>query len=126
MPNDQISGVSQAGPREPFTAAPQSAVASASAANPPAAAAAPPQAVREQAVKPDAETVKQAAERINDFIKSSSRNLNIAVDKDTGIVVVKVVDKETGEVIRQIPGDETLAIAKNLDSVQGVLIRSKA
>ena len=127
MPSDQLSGVSQAGPREPVVVSSQGATASVvSTTNPPAASAAPVQAVQEQAAKPDAEAVKKAAESINEFIKSTSRNLQFDVDKDTGIVVVKVVDKETGDVIRQIPGDETLAIAKNLDSVQGVLIRSKA
>ena len=126
MPND-ISGVSQAGYRDQAATAPPGAVAtSAPGPSAPAASAVPAQAVQEQAVKPDAEAVKKAAESINEFIKSSSRNLDISVDKETGIVVVKVVDKETGDVIRQIPGDETLAIAKNLDSVQGVLIRSKA
>lgn len=127
MPNSQISGVSQAGLREPTPAASQGApVVAPSAPNPPAVSAAPAQAEREQVAKPDAEAVKQAAESINEFIKSTSRNLQFSVDKETGIVVVKVVDKETGDVIRQIPGEETLAIAKNLDSVQGVLIRSKA
>lgn len=123
MPNDQISGVSQAGLREPTLVAPQGAPV---ASIPPAASSAPAQAEREQPVKPDAEAVKKAAESINEFIKSTSRNLQFSVDKETGIVVVKVMDKETGDVIRQIPGEETLAIAKNLDSVQGVLIRSKA
>lgn len=85
----------------------------------------PVSAAHEQAVKPDVEAVKKAAESINAFIKSTQRNLEISVDKDTGIVVVKVVDKESGEVIRQIPAEETLAIAKHLDSVQGVLFRSK-
>jgi flagellar protein FlaG len=127
MPNDPITGVSQVGRLEPIASVPQGAPAdSAAAATPTAVAAAPAQAAREQASQPDALAVKQAAESINEFIKSTSRNLEFSVDKDTGIVVVKVVDRETGDVIRQIPGEETLAIAKNLDSVQGVLIRSKA
>jgi len=127
MPNDPISGVSQVGRREPVAGVPSGAAAdSAVAATPPASAAPPAQTAREQASQPDAQAVKRAAESINEFIKSTSRNLEFSVDKDTGIVVVKVVDQETGDVIRQIPGEETLAIARNLDSVQGMLIRSKA
>lgn len=124
MPNDAISGVSPVAGRGAATGTPQGPpVDAASVAATPVPAA---HAAREQASQPDAQAVKKAAEAINEFIKSTSRNLQFSVDKDTGIVVVKVVDKETGDVIRQIPGDETLAIARNLDSVQGVLFRSKA
>jgi flagellar protein FlaG len=127
MPNDPISGVSQVGRPEPAVSVPQGTPAEpVAASNPPAVSVAPAQAEREQASQPDAQAVKKAAESINEFIQSTSRNLQFSVDKDTGIVVVKVVDQETGDVIRQIPAEETLAIAKNLDSVQGVLIRSKA
>jgi len=125
MPNDPITGVRQVARREP-AGGPQGTPVAVAAPNPPVVTPALPQAAREQASKPDAQAVKQAADSINEFIKSTSRNLQFSVDKDTGIVVVKVVDKDTGDVIRQIPGEETLAIAKNLDSVQGVLIRSKA
>lgn len=122
MPSEPISGVSPAASRGTAAGAPHGAPADA----PPLAPAPPAATAREQASPPDAQAVKKAAEAINEFIKSTSRNLQFSVDKDTGIVVVKVVDKETGDVIRQIPGEETLAIAKNLDSVQGVLFRSKA
>jgi len=79
----------------------------------------------QQVVRPDAQAVREAVDRINAFLKSAQRDLDIEIDKETGIVVVKVVDRESGEVIRQIPPEETLAIAKNLDTVQGVLFRSK-
>ena len=74
----------------------------------------------------DSAAVKQAAEQINEFIKSSSRNLQFSVDKGSGRIIVKVTDQETGEVIRQVPAEETLAIARSLDTPQGVIIRSKA
>ncbi len=78
------------------------------------------------AVSIDSTAVKQAAEQINEFIKSSSRNLQFSVDKASGRIIVKVMDQETGEVIRQVPAEETLAIARSLDTPQGVIIRSKA
>lgn len=85
-------------------------------------------AVRAESVAPSADSaaLKQAAEQINEFIKSSSRNLEFLVDKGSGRIIVKVLDQETGEVIRQVPAEETLAIARSLDTPQGVIIRSKA
>lgn len=126
MPNDPISGVSQFAGRGTTVSAPQGTPVDSTPVATPPGSAAPVPAVAAQASQPDPHAVQKAAESINEFIKSTSRNLQFSVDKETGIVVVKVVDQETGDVIRQIPGEETLAIAKNLDSVQGVLFRSKA
>lgn len=109
-----LAGMSQGSPAEGV------AVPAAPAATPP-----PAPDAREQAARPDAEAVKQAAERIAAYLRSAQRDLDISVDKDTGIVVVKVVDRESGEVIRQIPPEEVLSIAKHLDSAQGVLLRSR-
>lgn len=126
MPNDQISSIGQAAPREP--AAPVSSRPAAPAAAP---AAGPPAAQQQASIGDtvplaDPAVVKKAAEQINEFMRSSSRNLQFSVDKGTGRIIVKVVDQESGEVIRQIPPEETLAIAKNLDMPQGMIIRSKA
>lgn len=120
MPNDQISSIGQAVVREAPVSRPAPAAAEASApaegkpAAPPAAQGADPA------------VLKKATEQINEFIKSSSRNLQFSVDKGTGRIIVKVVDQESGEIIRQIPPEETLAIAKDLGNPQGVIIRSKA
>jgi flagellar protein FlaG len=41
-------------------------------------------------------------------------------------MVVKVVDTETDQVIRQIPSEEMLAIARNIDRLQGLLVKQEA
>ncbi|MCL6555690.1 MAG: flagellar protein FlaG [Burkholderiales bacterium] len=124
MSNGPVTAVGQAVPARP------AAVSSQAAAQPPAPLPQPATQPAEpsgtaQMVGPDAQSVREAVDRINAFLKSAQRDLNIEIDKDTGIVVVKVVDRESGEVIRQIPPEETLAIAKNLDTAQGVLFRSR-
>jgi flagellar protein FlaG len=124
MSNGPVTAVGQAVPARP------AAVSSQAAAQPPAPLLQPATQPAEpsgtaQMVGPDAQSVREAVDRINAFLKSAQRDLNIEIDKDTGIVVVKVVDRESGEVIRQIPPEETLAIAKNLDTAQGVLFRSR-
>jgi flagellar protein FlaG len=124
MSNGPVTAVGQAVPARP------AAVSSQAAAQPPAPLLQPATQPAEpsgtaQMVGPDAQSVREAVDRINAFLKSAQRDLNIEIDKDTGIVVVKVVDRESGEVIRQIPPEEALAIAKNLDTAQGVLFRSR-
>jgi flagellar protein FlaG len=59
-------------------------------------------------------------------LSRASANLKFAVDGDTGAMVVKVVDTETDQVIRQIPSEEMLAIARNIDRLQGLLVKQEA
>ena len=126
MPNDLINSIGQAVERDSGKSA-----VSRSAAPAPEVTASAPAATQTGSSKStvpitDPELVKKAAEKINEFIQSNSRNLQFSVDKHLNRIIVKVVDKETGEVIRQIPAEETLAIASSLDAPQGVIIRSKA
>jgi len=52
--------------------------------------------------------------------------LKFTVDDKTGTVVVRVVDTETDQLIRQIPSEEMLAIARNMEQMQGLLVRREA
>jgi flagellar protein FlaG len=83
-------------------------------------------AVQPVAQVPSAEQLKQATALINKAIQSMSSDIQFTVDQDSHTVVVKVINTATNEVIRQIPNVETLAIAKALDSLQGLIIRQKA
>ncbi len=126
MRNDPLSSIGQATPREPGGAPSARPVASASAPVAAVPAAQQQSTSGESVPVADPAVVNKAAEQINEFMRASSRNLEFSVDKGTGRIIVKVVDQESGEVIRQIPPEETLAIARNLDTPQGVIIRSKA
>jgi flagellar protein FlaG len=53
-------------------------------------------------------------------------SLEFSVDTDTNRIVVKVVDNETRELVRQIPMEEMLALAKAMNRLQGLLLRTKA
>jgi len=70
--------------------------------------------------------VDDAVSRISDFVQTVKRDLRFSVDETTGRTVVKVIDSETDQVVRQIPADEVLAIAENLQELQGVLFRGEA
>jgi flagellar protein FlaG len=58
--------------------------------------------------------LQQAVTQLNDFAQSIQRNLHFSVDKESGILVTKVIDSKSNEVIRQIPNEETVALAQSL------------
>ncbi|WP_147070331.1 flagellar protein FlaG [Sulfuriferula plumbiphila] len=74
----------------------------------------------------DAAELKHALDAINKFLKPITSNIEFSIDPDSGRTLVKIVDTETNTVIRQTPSKEVLAIAKELDKLQGLLIREKA
>lgn len=76
--------------------------------------------------KPDASTVKQAAEAINSQLRQMSKNIRFSLDEETGNTIVKVVDSDTGQTIRQIPSEEAIRIQHSLERLQGVLIKHEA
>ena len=70
--------------------------------------------------------IKQAVQDLNHYAQSLNRDLNFSIDETSGETVIKVMDHESGEVIRQIPSEELLAIARSLESAQGLLLSTKA
>ena len=74
----------------------------------------------------DPTALREATNKINSTMEGLGNNLQFMVDTETSMNIVKVVDRATNETIRQFPSEETLAIAKALDKLQGLLIREKA
>ncbi len=110
----------------------RNASGAASVAGPvPGGSPAPAQLAAQQAAAPlrpapEAADVQKAVARAQEVLSRASANLKFAVDGDTGTMVVKVVDTETDQVIRQIPSEEMLAIARNIDRLQGLLVKQEA
>jgi flagellar protein FlaG len=79
---------------------------------------------QEQVVQapPTAKAVQAAAAQIESYLKRYDREVNFAVDSDTGKTVVTVRNRSTGEVVRQIPDAETLRIARQLESGASALV----
>ena len=74
----------------------------------------------------DATHLEEAVSAINAFLKPISNNLEFSVDEGSGKTVVKLVDTETNTVLRQYPTKEALAIARDIDKFQGLLINTEA
>ena len=70
--------------------------------------------------------LQNAVSAINAFLKPISNNLEFSIDEGSGKTVVKLVDTETDTVLRQYPTKEALAIARDIDRFQGLLINTEA
>jgi len=64
-----------------------------------------------------------AAERLNDYVRSSSK-LRFRVGD--GDLTVQVVDASTDEVIRSIPAEKVLAIRDHFRELTGLLLDDSA
>lgn len=62
-------------------------------------------------------TVEKAVTKINDYVKTVSRDLQFSFDEELplGRAVIRVLDTETKEVIREIPSEEVVAIAQRIN-----------
>ena len=69
----------------------------------------------------DPAALREATDKINRTMQALGNSLEFSVDSETSTNIVKVVDKATNQTIRQFPSEETLAIAKTLDKLQGLL-----
>jgi flagellar protein FlaG len=75
---------------------------------------------------PDSAQLHEAVQRAEQAVRQFASNLRFSLDKETGKTVIKIVDSQTNEVIRQIPSEELLAISRNLDRVEGLLLKQQA
>jgi flagellar protein FlaG len=71
------------------------------------------------------EVIEKIVEDLKKKLSMLNTQLKIQIDKDTDMVVVKVIDKTTNKVIRQIPPEYVLKIAKYLDEIAGLLYNEK-
>ena len=67
------------------------------------------------------EDIKSAVETLNSTMKKIPTSLAFSVDSASNRVVVQVTNEDTGEVVRTLPGEAVLQIARNLESLKGIL-----
>ena len=86
---------------------------------------------KESQVKTVADVVKlreldEAVSELNSVAQFLRRELQLAVDEQSGEVVVKVLDEQNDEVIRQIPSKEVLELRKSMEDMKGVIFKGSA
>ncbi|MEM5530527.1 flagellar protein FlaG [Gammaproteobacteria bacterium AS21] len=71
--------------------------------------------------------LEDAVQKLNDFTNNNTqRNLSFSLDEDSKEMVVTVKDSHTQEVIKQMPTEEALAVAKQIESMLGLILNDKA
>lgn len=70
--------------------------------------------------------IRKTVEKLNEKLKLFDSSLQIEIDKETGIQVVKIIDSQTKELIRQLPPETMLKVAKYIDEITGLLFEKKA
>jgi flagellar protein FlaG len=68
---------------------------------------------------------KKAVFEINKALEKIPTTLAFQVDETSNRFIVNVADISTGELIRQIPGDAVLRIARQLESLKGIIFDDK-
>lgn len=71
--------------------------------------------------------LQQAVDASNKVLAAKTSNeLHFAMEKGTGLSVVKLISRQSGETVLQFPSEAILQIAKGIDQVTGVIIQRKA
>lgn len=70
--------------------------------------------------------LRDSVEVANSRMQAAGRTVDVALDKQTNMVIVRVTDRETGEQVRQIPPESALNITRNIDRLTGILVDRKA
>lgn len=67
----------------------------------------------------------KAVVEINKALEKIPTTLAFQVDDSSNRFIVNVADISTGELIRQIPGDAVLRVARQLESLKGIIFDDK-
>ena len=59
--------------------------------------------------------LQQAVSKLNDYVQNIQRILQFDIDKESGVMVLKVIDTKSAKVIRQIPNEETLRMSISVE-----------
>ena len=69
--------------------------------------------------------LENSVQRLNELVSSVQRDLQFSIDQQSGKTVITVLDSSTEEIIRQIPSEEVLTLARNIESLKGVLFSAE-
>jgi uncharacterized FlaG/YvyC family protein len=107
---EEIGAIGAIGSGDPGSTATLPASA---AVRPPAPPKAPTQAPPRSSQPPSSQIQADLA-RVNQKLASSNREMQVQVDRATGLTIVTVRNSQTGEVLQQFPGMDSVHLAQML------------
>lgn len=69
--------------------------------------------------------LEAAVKKLNELVAAAT-TITFSLDEESGKPIIKVIDMETQTVLRQIPNEEALAMSRNMDRLQGLVLRQQA
>ena len=94
---------------------------------PPGGQSVPPVQQTQQGSEAQRKDLDEAVSRIQDYVQNLRRELQFAVDEESGRTIITVIDSETDKIVRQIPPEEILALSEIIQSApDGVLLKVQA
>jgi flagellar protein FlaG len=67
------------------------------------------------------EDMDRTAQVLKKYIESNEISLDISVDKETGMIAIKIISEKDGSVIREIPSEEIIEHAASMKRLEGIL-----
>lgn len=74
------------------------------------------------AAQPDPEAVQQLAAELDTALASLEGDFSVSVDKDSGMVIIRITDEVTGEIVRQVPPKELLEADRSMERIVGLIV----
>ncbi len=71
------------------------------------------------------EELSEAAKQLNELTQSIRRELQFALDENSGRTVISVMDLESGEIIRQIPPEEIVTLISHFKEYRAGLFQEQ-
>jgi flagellar protein FlaG len=78
------------------------------------------------AVQSTTRTVQQLAAELGTALNKLEGDFSVSVDKDSGMVVIRITDSITGEVVRQVPPKELLEADRSMERIVGLIVDDQA
>lgn len=74
----------------------------------------------------DVNLASEIAAELDSALKKMDGDFSVSVDRDTGMVIVRITDEVTGEIVRQIPPQELLDAGLSMEKIVGLLVDDRA
>ncbi|MFH1570874.1 MAG: flagellar protein FlaG [Gemmatimonadota bacterium] len=74
----------------------------------------------------DANLAGKIAAELNAAVKKLDGDFSVSVDRESGMIIVRITDQVTGEIVRQIPPQELLDADHSMEKIVGLLVDDRA